>query len=72
MNNRLYILNDDKTINWEKYKEYTEHYHNQHCPLSKPYTEEELTKFCLEKQIVLSEALFNYLTKVSNIFYIEE
>ena len=72
MANQLYILNADNSINWEKYKEYTEHYHIQHCPLSEPYNEEELRKICVEKQIELPEALFNYLTKVSNIIYIEE
>jgi len=72
MSNQLYILNADNSINWERYKEYTEHYHNQHCPLSEPYTEEELRTICVEKQIELPEALFNYLTKVSNIIYIEE
>ena len=72
MANQLYILNADNSINWERYKEYTEHYHNQHCPLSEPYNEEELRQICVEKQIELPEALFNYLTKVSNIIYIEE
>jgi hypothetical protein len=72
MSNQLYILNVDNSINWERYKEYTEHYHNQHCPLSEPYTEEELRTICVEKQIELPEELFNYLTKVSNIIYIEE
>ena len=72
MSNQLYILNADNSINWERYKEYTEHYNNQHCPLSEPYNEEELRQICVEKQIELPEALFNYLTKVSNIIYIEE
>jgi hypothetical protein len=71
MSRQLYILNADNSINWEKYKEYTEHYHNQHCPLSKPYTEEELRAICVEKKIELPEELFNYLTKVSNTVYIE-
>ena len=71
MANQLYILNADNSINWERYKEYTEHYHNQHCPLSEPYNEEELRKICVEKQIELPEALFNYLTEVSNTVYIE-
>ena len=71
MSNQLYILNADNSINWEKYKEYTEHYHNQHCPLSEPYNAEELSKICVEKQIELPEELFNYLTKVSNTVYIE-
>jgi len=68
---RQYILNPDNSINWGKYKEYTEHYHNLLRPLSEPYNKEKLWKICIEKQIELPSSLFAYLTKVSNKVYIE-